>query len=249
MQVGDGELPRPGAILVLPHREVRLPLRPLLLTMELVGLVLIDLLPGHGRGLLEHPAGGTTQPLGVHALHRPRHQPGLGRPPLLGDATGPVGSCSAARTITRAWAWLIPPAANASRVAAYLSSSSRASQSPPAITPRVVPVRLAAHASVPVAPSRFANRRRSTSASRASLTAPTWFSSTDASATDAASSSSDNDTTGTPATDPTASRAAASPATTSPLGPDRLHRHGTKSTTEPPTLPATCLDTIRTEIR
>ena len=65
----------------------------------------------------------------------------------------PAGSCSAAVTITRAWASLIAPSAKASRVAAYRSASSRPSHNPPATTARVLPVRDAAQASVPVAPS------------------------------------------------------------------------------------------------
>ena len=81
------------------------------------------------------------------------------------------GACSAAWTITRTCSSRSSPAANASRVAAYLSRNSPAIRSPPAICSRVPPVSRANHASVPVSAVSSATRRRSASADNASRNA------------------------------------------------------------------------------
>ena len=120
-----------------------------------------------------------------------------------------AGSRSADRTITRTWSTPIAPAANATRVAAYLSARSRASHSPPAITARVDPVSRAAHAPVSAAPAAAATARRSASASTASFNATTWDSNPANPTSASPSSPAPSDPTGTPAAVPTAARAAA----------------------------------------
>jgi hypothetical protein len=74
-----------------------------------------------------------------------------------------AGACSAAFTIPRTWSTPSPPAANAARVAAYLSSNNAAIRNPPAACSRDVPVNRASHASVPVSAVASATRRRSAS--------------------------------------------------------------------------------------
>ena len=130
-------------------------------------------------------------------MDRLDHQTGLGRPPVrVGD---PRGQLLGGGTITCAWAWLIAPAANASRVASYRSSSSRASRTTWAISARFAPVNRAAHASVPVAPSDCATWRRSASATSDSRSAPSWASTAARLVIPSVSSSTPNEATGTSA--------------------------------------------------
>ena len=94
-----------------------------------------------------------------------------------------AGACSAAVTITRTCSTRTRPAANASRVAAYLVCNNPASHNPPAACSWVETVNRASQASVPVSPVCSATRRRSASAETSNRNAAARDSSRASSAT------------------------------------------------------------------
>ena len=121
----------------------------------------------------------------------------------------PAGARSAALTITRTCSTRNRPAANASRVAGYVSCNCRASHNPPEATSRGSAVNRISHAVVSVSAVSSATRRTSASAANASRHAATWDSNADSSAIASPSSCADSTPAGTACPSTTARRACA----------------------------------------
>ena len=128
----------------------------------------------------------------------------------------PAGARSAARTITRTCSTRNRPAANASRVAGYVSCNRRANHNPPEATSRGSAVNRINHAVVSVSAVSSATRRASASAANASRHAATWDSNADSSAIASPSSCADSAAAGTDNPSPTARRACATHAAACP---------------------------------
>ena len=153
MELGDPEPAGERAVAVVVERQERLGLRGPGLPAEQDRLVPVGQVEVEAG---EHPPRRLPQPLGVHrpppvrVPARSPWPPATPPPRATCSAVASTGACSAAFTITRTCSTRSAPAANASRVAAYLSCSSPASRNPPAACSRVDPVNRATHASVPV---------------------------------------------------------------------------------------------------